>query len=539
MKILQGTSINTGIVFGTLKYFSRDKVKTDQYKVSDPEAEIKRFEAAKLSAMERLRQLHDEAVEKMGEENAQLFETHQMMLDDLDYSEAIIDLIHYEKWNAEYAVLKTTDKFADMFLYMDDEYMQARAADVRDVSSRVVDILAGKDEQNLMINQPIILAADDLLPSETAQLDRQNVLAIVTSKGSPNSHTAIFARSMGIPAVIAVGSGLNSELDGKCVAMDAGMGTLFIEPDGKTTEELEKRKKAKMKYRALLESYRGKQTVTKDGRKIMLYANIGSPDDLDTVMDNDAEGIGLFRSEFLYLGRNDFPSEDIQFKAYKEVAERMGGRRVLIRTLDIGADKQAEYFNLLHEDNPAMGMRAIRICLTRPDVFKTQLRALYRASAYGRIAIMFPMITSPNELTRVKAIVTAVKEELKAGDIDFDENVELGIMIETPSAAILSDKLANEVDFFSIGTNDLTQYTLACDRQNNAIAEFCDYHSEAVLRLIELTVKNAHQAGIWCGICGELGADETLTETFINMGIDELSVAPPMILTLREKIYNI
>lgn len=451
--------------------------------------------------------LYTKASKEVGEENSLLFQIHQMMLEDLDYCEAITNRIRDQKVNAEYAVSETAKDFAEMFSSMEDEYMKGRAADVKDVSQRVLNILTGSEKAGIASDEPVIIAADDLAPSETIQLDKSKVLAFVTAGGSSNSHTAILARTMGIPAIIGIGSALQGALNQKDAVVDGFTGELFVEPDEETTSRLKLKERKDQEYKALLERYKGKRTQTKSGQEIHLYANIGGLSDLDAVLANDAEGIGLFRSEFLYLDSDRDPSEEDQFIAYKEAVKRMGGKRVVIRTLDVGADKQVEYFQLPKEENPAMGMRAIRICLTRPELFKTQLRALYRASHYGKLSIMFPMITSIKEIRDIKQIASQVRTDLSAEGIPFDPGVELGIMVETPAAAIISDKLAREVDFFSIGTNDLTQYTLAVDRQNQSISAFCDPHHEAIFRLIEYTVKSAHKAGIWCGICGELGAD--------------------------------
>lgn len=539
MEPFKGTSVNDGVVFGPVKYYDASPPAVDEAPVEDRQAELARYHAARAKAVARLGQLHDDAAARLGAENALLFEIHQMMLEDLDYTEAIEHRITEDGQNAGYAVWQTAEEFSGIFLAMDDEYMQARASDVKDVSIRLLDILAGRGERTLATGSPVIIVAEDLMPSETAQLDLKNTLGIATAKGSINSHTAIFARSMGIPAAIGLGAGITAALDGRQAALDAGAGVLYIEPDATAKMVLEQKRREFEDHTARLRELAGKPTETQDGRKVMLYANIGSPADLPLVLENDAEGIGLFRSEFLYLGRDDFPSEEEQFNAYREVAEKMQGKRVIIRTLDIGADKQAAYFGLPAEENPALGMRAIRICLARPSIFHTQLRALYRASAFGKIAIMFPMIISAEEVRRAKAAAQAVQQELRSENIPFDEKVEIGIMVETPAAAILSDVIAPMVDFFSIGTNDLTQYTLACDRQNSSLDEFCDIYSEAVLRQIETTCKNAHAAGIWCGICGELAADETLTERFLKMGIDELSVAPPLVLGLRKLIREV
>ena len=507
--------------------------------VADAAAEKQRFENARSTAMEQLAALYEKAVAEVGEEGAALFEAHQMMLEDLDYIDGINDMIEGEGVNAEYAVSQVAEQFAAMLAAMDDAYMQARAADVKDISNRVIGILQGVVAGGIDSDVPVILASDDLAPSETVQLDKSKILGFVTSGGSGNSHTAILARTMGIPAIIGVGDALKDSLEGKSAIIDGETGEVVVEPDAITSERLLKKQAKERALKELLDQLMGKENVTIDGRKVMVYCNIGSPDDVDPVLANDGGGIGLFRSEFLYLQNDDYPTEEQQFKAYKDVAERMGGKRVIIRTLDIGADKQADYFQLDKEENPAMGLRAIRICLTRPEVFKTQLRALYRASAYGKIAIMFPMITSVWEVQEIKRICEAVKAELRREEIPFDENVELGIMIETPSAVMMSDRLAKEVDFFSVGTNDLTQYTLAVDRQGNNLDRFFDSHHPAVLRMLKMAADNAHKAGIWIGICGELGADVSLTETFLAIGIDELSVSPSAVLPLRSAIRSI
>ena len=489
--------------------------------------------------MEQLKALYEKAVAEVGEEGAELFEAHQMMLDDLDYVEGIQDLIDGEQVNAEYAVSQVAEQFAQMFASMDDSYMQARAADVKDISNRVIGILSGAVAGGIDSDVPVILAADDLAPSETVQLDKSKILGFVTQGGSGNSHTAILARTMGIPAVIGTGDALREDYEGKTAWIDGETGELFVEADEITHERLSKKHAKQRAMKELMDQLKGKENVTIDGRKVMVYCNIGSPDDVDQVLANDGGGIGLFRSEFLYLQNNDYPTEEQQFQAYKTVAERMGGKRVIIRTLDIGADKQADYFQLAHEENPAMGLRAIRICLTRPEVFKTQLRALYRASAYGKIAIMFPMITSEWEVLEIKRICEGVKAELRKEEQPFDENIELGIMVETPAAVMMSDRLAKLVDFFSVGTNDLTQYTLATDRQGGNLDRFFDAHHPAVLRMIKMAADNAHKAGIWIGICGELGADISMTETFMALGVDELSVSPSAVLPLRSTIRAI
>ena len=539
MYTIQGKGVSKGVANGPVYFYRRGGGEIVKTAVADAAAEKQRFENARSTAMEQLAALYEKAVAEVGEEGAALFEAHQMMLEDLDYIDGINDMIEGEGVNAEYAVSQVAEQFAAMLAAMDDAYMQARAADVKDISNRVIGILQGVVAGGIDSDVPVILASDDLAPSETVQLDKSKILGFVTSGGSGNSHTAILARTMGIPAIIGVGDALKDSLEGKSAIIDGETGEVVVEPDAITSERLLKKQAKERALKELLDQLKGKENVTIDGRKVMVYCNIGSPDDVDPVLANDGGGIGLFRSEFLYLQNDDYPTEEQQFKAYKDVAERMGGKRVIIRTLDIGADKQADYFQLDKEENPAMGLRAIRICLTRPEVFKTQLRALYRASAYGKIAIMFPMITSVWEVQEIKRICEAVKAELRREEIPFDENVELGIMIETPSAVMMSDRLAKEVDFFSVGTNDLTQYTLAVDRQGNNLDRFFDSHHPAVLRMLKMAADNAHKAGIWIGICGELGADVSLTETFLAIGIDELSVSPSAVLPLRSAIRSI
>lgn len=539
MYTIQGKGVSKGVANGPVYFYRRGGGEIVKTAVADTAAEKQRFEDARSTAMEQLSALYEKAVAEVGEEGAALFEAHQMMLEDLDYVDGINDMIEGEGVNAEYAVSQVAEQFAAMLAAMDDAYMQARAADVKDISSRVIGILQGVVAGGIDSDVPVILASDDLAPSETVQLDKSKILGFVTSGGSGNSHTAILARTMGIPAIIGVGDALKESLEGKNAIIDGETGEVAVEPDAVTSERLLKKQAKQNALKELLDQLKGKENVTIDGRKVMVYCNIGSPDDVDPVLANDGGGIGLFRSEFLYLQNDDYPTEEQQFQAYKNVAERMGGKRVIIRTLDIGADKQADYFQLDKEENPAMGLRAIRICLTRPEVFKTQLRALYRASAYGKIAIMFPMITSVWEVQEIKRICEAVKAELCREEIPFDENIELGIMLETPSAVMMSDRLAKEVDFFSVGTNDLTQYTLAVDRQGNNLDRFFDSHHPAVLRMLKMAADNAHKEGIWIGICGELGADVTLTETFLAIGIDELSVSPSAVLPLRSAIRSI
>lgn len=539
MLTLKGKSVSSGITIGPLALFHRNTISTAVRPIDDAEAEVSRFQAARAASISQLQSLYEKAVEKVGEEQAAVFEVHQMMLDDDDYVDDIVSQIRDEKLNAEAAVEHTAQNFAAMFRGMDDAYMQARAADVLDISRRVERELCGGEGIDFSAYDHVIIAADDLAPSETLQLDTDKILGFVTSDGSTNSHTAILARTLGIAAVVSTGTQLHNDVDGKTAVVDGTTGTVYIDPDEETLDRMKKRQDLETRRRQELESVRGKESVTRDGCHIDVYANIGNPDNLPQVLSNDAEGIGLFRSEFLYLGRNTYPTEEEQFEAYKKTAQTMAGKKVIIRTLDIGADKKVDYFNLAPEENPAMGMRAIRICLTRPELFRTQLRALCRASAFGTIAIMFPMIISADEVRRAKAILRDVQHELDEQGMKYDPHMEVGIMIETPAAAIMSDELAKEVDFFSIGSNDLTQYTLAIDRQQTQLDAFFDAHHPAVLRLIGQTIANGHKEGIWVGICGELGADLTLTETFLRMGVDELSVSPPAVLPLREKIRSL
>ena len=536
MITLSGKSVFGGIAIGKIAFYKRNEIQIKRSRVEDTEQEVKRFEAAKEKAVSQLQELHDKALDDVGETNAMIFEIHQMMLEDLDYVESIVNIITSQEVNAEYAVATTADNFAAMFAAMDDAYMQGRAADVKDVSERLIQVLSDQNSASMEMNEPVIIAADDLVPSETVQLDKEKVLSFITMYGSANSHTAILARTMNIPAVIGIGEDLKKEYDGKEAIVDGMEGVIYIDPDKETFTRMLEKQKEDQEQKALLEQLKGKENITKSGQKVMVYANIGNLSDVGAVLKNDAGGIGLFRSEFLYLESETFPTEEEQFKVYKQVAENMAGKRVIIRTLDIGADKQVDYFGLDKEENPALGYRAIRICLTRQEIFKTQLRALYRASAYGQIAIMFPMIISVDEVKQINKIIEEVKQELKEEGIDFRENVELGVMIETPAAVMVSRDLAKEVDFFSVGTNDLTQYTLAIDRQNQRLEPFYDSHHPAVLSMIRMAAENAHAEGKWIGICGELGADLSLTETFLEMGIDELSVAPGMILPLRKRI---
>ena len=538
MVVCQGKSVLKGIAIGKIYLYEKQEYVQEQKQVADAEAEVARFEAAKETAIGQLDDLYEKALAEAGEEQAMIFDVHKMMLDDGDYLDAITGLIRSEKVNAEYAVHITGEQFAAVFASMDDEYMKARSADVKDISGRVIRILAGIGDGSITSEEPVILLADDLTPSETVSLDKSKILAFVTRNGSANSHTAILARSMNIPALVQTDVELLKEYHGIDAVVDGLDGKLYLDPEETVLAELVQKKEACGRERAELEKLIGLDNVTRDGRKINVYANIGSPEDVDKVLLNDAGGIGLFRSEFLYLGREDYPSEEEQFEIYKEVLSRMEGKKVIIRTLDIGADKQVDYFKLPKEENPAMGYRAIRICLDRIDVFKTQLRAIYRASVYGTAAIMFPMIISVKEILRIKEIVEEVKAELTAAGIEIAP-VELGIMVETPAAVMISEELAKEVSFFSIGTNDLTQYTLAIDRQNQSLDTIYDSHHPAVLRMIQMTIENGHKGGAWVGICGELGADTTLTKTFVDMGIDELSVSPTYVLGLRKAIREI
>lgn len=532
MEVIQGKSIFGGIAIGPIYFFTKEQKQVKRTKIEDAAAEIKRYEDACEAAKEQLGELYEKALKEVGESGAQIFEVHQMMLEDDDYNDSVKSIIETQMVNAEYAVATTGDNFAAMFAAMEDEYFQARAVDMKDISERVIDVLMGIGEAKSW-DEPSIIVAEDLAPSETVQFDKSKLLGFVTKLGSSNSHTAILARTMNIPALIQID--IQEEWNGKMAVIDGFSGEFYIDPEPEILEKYQAKKEEQEAHRRLLAEQKGKPTVTKGGKAIKLFANIGSVSDLPAAMSNDAGGIGLFRSEFLYLESETYPTEDEQFKAYKMVAETMAGKKVIIRTLDIGADKQVDYFDLDKEENPAMGLRAIRICLTRPEIFKTQLRALLRASAYGNIAVMYPMIISVEEVRQIKAIMEDVKKELDDAGIAYG-NVEQGIMIETPAAAIISDLLAKEVDFFSIGTNDLTQYTLAIDRQNAKLDEFYDPHHEAVLRMIEMVVDSAHKAGIWAGICGELGADMELTERFLAMGVDELSVSPTFIYPVRQII---
>jgi phosphotransferase system enzyme I (PtsI) len=533
---IQGKSVFGGVAIGPLSVYAKADNVVKRTKIEDPDAEIERFQKAKDKAKEQLQELHDKALKEVGEANAEIFEVHQMMLEDGDYLDSIRGIIKNQMVNAEYAVATTGDNFSQMFAAMDDDYMRARSADIKDISNRVVSILQGADNGGIRSDKPVILLAEDLAPSETVQLDKSLILSFVTHGGSTNSHTAILARTMGIPSLIGVD--YQEEMDGHLGIVDGYKGKLIVDPDEETLKAYQKKQEEDNEKKRLLQELKGKENVTLDGKKIKLYANIGGVGDVPDVLQNDAGGIGLFRSEFLYLGCDDYPSEEQQFQAYKTVAETMAGKQVIIRTLDIGADKQVDYFHLDKEDNPALGYRAIRICLDRPEIFKTQLRAIFRASYYGNIGIMYPMIISVNEVLQIKEIVKAVKKELDDQGIPYG-NVEQGVMIETPAAVMISEDLAKEVDFFSIGTNDLTQYTLACDRQNAKLEKIADTHHPAVLREIQMTIENGHKGGAWVGICGELGADTSLTETFLRMGVDELSVSPSRILSVREAIRKV
>lgn len=536
MITLEGKSVFGGVAIGKIQFYKRNEITIKRTRVEDVEAEVERFRNAKAKTLELLKGLYEKALEDVGEANAMIFEAHQLMLEDPDYVESIENIIRTQDVNAEYAIGATADNFAAIFEAMDDAYMQGRAADVRDVSERLLQALSSQNETVMVMDEPVIIAADDLVPSETVQLDKEKVLSFVTMYGSANSHTAILARTMNIPAVIGLGEALKEEYDGKVAIVDGVDGKVYIDPDEETMASMQKKQKKDQEQKELLNQLKGKENVTKSGQKVNVYANIGNLADVGAVLKNDAGGIGLFRSEFLYLESDTYPTEEQQFAVYKKVAETMAGKKVIIRTLDIGADKQVDYFKLDKEDNPALGYRAIRICLTRPEIFKTQLRALYRASAYGQISIMFPMIISVAEVKKIKEIVEEVKAELRTEGAAFREDVELGIMIETPAAVMVSRELAKEVDFFSVGTNDLTQYTLAIDRQNQKLEDFYDSHHPAVLAMIRMAAESAHAEGKWIGICGELGADVTLTEAFLKMGIDELSVAPGMVLKVRQKI---
>ncbi len=540
MKKFSGKGVYSAVAIGKISVFRKRDVSVTRTHITDSAAELGRVEQAKQKAAEQLQAIYDKALKEVGETNAQIFEIHMMMLEDEDYNDSIRSIIETQSVNAEYAVAVTADNFSEMFASMEDPYMQARSADVRDISNRLIANLTGTASDVASAGGKMIVCAEDLAPSETVALDKDKVLAFVTAKGSSNSHTAILARNMNIPAVIGAGDKfLSSITDGQTAVVDGYTGEIFLDPDEETIAKYSKKREADEEKKRLLQELKGKENVTLDGRKINIFANISGTDNIGAVLVNDAGGIGLFRSEFLYLENTDFPTEDQQFQAYKRVLESMAGKKVVIRTLDIGADKQVDYFGLKKEENPALGLRAIRICLTRPEIFRTQLRALYRASVFGNLAIMFPMITSVREVERIKSICEEVKQELSSEGIEYSDKVELGIMIETPAAAIISDQLAPLVDFFSVGTNDLTQYTLACDRQNPDIEEFIDTHHEAILRLIEMSAENAHKNGAWIGICGELAADTTLTERFLRMGIDELSVSAPFVLKVRDAVRKL
>lgn len=535
MECLKGKSVYKGVAFGKISVLKKDDYVVKRVKIEDTQAELQRVEEAVEASKQQLQKLYEKALKEVGEASAAIFEVHQMMLEDEDYKESIENIISTQQVNAEYAVASTGDNFSQMFASMDDDYMRARAADIKDISNRLVKNLSGQSADVMDLDEPVIVVADDLSPSETVQMDKEKILAFVTVHGSANSHTAILARMMNIPALIGVDMDLEALHTGTEAVVDGFQGEFFVDPSEEVKERIQRKIEEEKEKQELLQQLKGKENVTKGGRHINLYANIGSVADMGYVLENDAGGIGLFRSEFLYIGRNELPDEEEQFQAYKQAVQNMAGKKVIIRTLDIGADKQADYLNIEKEENPALGYRAIRICLAQPEIFKTQLRALFRASAYGNLSIMYPMITSTEEVAQIQAIVQEVKEELKTDGIPYND-VEEGIMIETPAAVMISDELAKMVDFFSIGTNDLTQYTLAIDRQNEKLDRFYNPHHKAILKMIQMVVDSAHQEGKWAGICGELGADPELTETFVRMGVDELSVAPSMILKLRKII---
>lgn len=537
MNKIQGKGVCGAVTMGKLYFYKKDNDTISRKTITDPEAEQQRFDRARQQAAQELDALHEKALREVGEIHAQIFEIHRMMLEDEDYCSSVSHIIHTQRVNAEYAVLRTSDSFSQMFSTMTDEYMQARAADVVDISNRLIRCLNGGNEESLLTREPVILVAEDLTPSETVQLDKEKILAFLTLRGSENSHTAILARTMAIPAVVGLGQ-LDPAMEGKTAIVDGFTGTVCIDPDAEAIAAYTRKKQQEEEKHRLWQSLRGKSNTTRDGRSIRLYANIGGLDDISAALQNDAGGIGLFRSEFLYLQNDHMPTEEEQFRAYREAAEKLAGKPVIIRTMDIGADKQIDYFHLPKEENPALGYRAIRICLSEPELFRTQLRALYRAGVYGDLSIMFPMITSPEEIRHIQKQAELARQELQRQEIPFREHMETGIMIETPAAAVISDILAPMVDFFSIGTNDLTQYALAIDRQNPSLEAFYQPHHEAVLRLIHQVIRNAHKAGIWAGICGELGADPALTERFLRMGVDELSVSPAQILPIREKIRS-
>ena len=537
MEVYQGKSVFGGIAIGRISVHKKDEQQVKRVRIEDSEQEILRYRQAKQTAMEQLQGLYRKALKEVGEANAAIFEIHQMMLEDDDYNESVENIIRMQQVNAEYAVASTGDNFAQMFSAMDDDYMRARSADVKDISERVLSVLGGRATGIAASGEPVIIVADDLAPSETVQLNKDLVLSFVTVHGSVNSHTAILARTMSIPALIGTAIPLTDDIDGKVGIVDGKNGCIYVDPDENTLGRMQQLKLEEQEKKELLQTLKGRENITIDGKKIMLYANIGNSKDLAAVLQNDAGGIGLFRSEFIYLERDTFPTEEEQFQIYRTVAETMAGKPVIIRTLDIGADKKCDYFEMEPEENPAMGCRAIRICLTRPEIFKTQLRALFRASAFGNISIMYPMIISVDEVRKIKTIVAEIRQELTEQGVTFGEPKQ-GIMIETPAAVMMSEELAKEVDFFSIGTNDLTQYTLAIDRQNPKLDAFYDPHHPAVLRMIQMVVENAHKAGIWAGICGELGADTTLTRRFLAMGVDELSMSPGSILPVRKIILE-
>ena len=538
MIILEGKAVFEGVAIGRLSVYKKAEQSVKREKVTDVEAEIERYAAARETAIEQLQALYDKAVKEVGEASAEIFEAHQMMVEDGDYIDSVENIIRTQEVNAEFAVATTGDNFQKMFLDMDDEYFRGRAADVKDISERVINVLSGASAGGIDSDEPVIVVADDLAPSETVQMDKDKILSFVTVHGSANSHTSILAKTMNIPAIIGCDIPLTDEMDGRDAIVDGFEGKVYIDPDPEVLAEKKKIVIEEQEKKALLEQLKGKDNVTLDGQHINLYANIGNTKDLGLVLKNDAGGIGLFRSEFIYLGSDDYPTEEEQFAIYKQVAETMAGKKVIIRTLDIGADKQADYFNLPQEENPAMGLRAIRICLTRPDIFKTQLRAILRASAFGKISIMFPMIISVDEVKKIKEIVAEVKASLDADGISYDKNIELGIMIETPAAVMMAEELAQEVDFFSVGTNDLTQYTLAIDRQNQSLDEFYDSHHPGLMKMLKMIVEGAHKGGAWAGICGELGSDLSLTKEFLAMGYDELSVSPGRILPLRKIVLE-
>ena len=538
MIVLEGKAVFEGVAIGKLSIYKKAEQSVKREKVADVEAEIARYEKARELAVEQLQALYDKAVKEVGEASAEIFEAHQMMVEDGDYIDSVENIIRSQEVNAEFAVAETGDNFQKMFLDMDDEYFRGRAADVKDISERIINALSGGGNAGVVTDEPVIVVADDLAPSETVQMDKDKILSFVTVHGSANSHTSILAKTMNIPAIIGCDIPLTDEMDGREAIVDGFEGKVYIDPDESILAEKKKIVEKEQEKKALLEQLKGKDNVTIDGQHINIYANIGNTKDLGLVLKNDAGGIGLFRSEFIYLGSEDYPTEDEQFAIYKQVAETMAGKKVIIRTLDIGADKQADYFELPHEENPALGMRAIRICLTRPEIFKTQLRAILRASAYGKISIMFPMIISVDEVKKIKEIVAAVKAELDGEGLAYDKDIELGIMIETPAAVMMAEELAEEVDFFSVGTNDLTQYTLAIDRQNQSLDEFYDSHHPGLLKMLKMVVDGAHKGGAWAGICGELGSDLTLTKEFLAMGYDELSVSPGRVLPLRKVVME-